>query len=237
MQLVLLLSLSSNITTSMASELNPRAAPFNPSRLHGQVQPNLTTVTYQSTIQISSVPNTHGGLQRAYLKHVREVEKLKDTVRKCDGAYFLALKELRVHNSVTTVQTEIEKVLRAYEEFKAHAVPDFSDNDIISILCAYEEPGKPQVLLRPGSSNNNDSKLLDFVRYISVVMEDGGTESDSSGGERSIGLEALLKLLQLLMEEQAGRRATHLGVMSELEQARRQLREMLITAGVEIWLP
>lgn len=259
-QLLVLLSFSSNISTSMVSKLNPRAAPFHPSRLYPaviaetrilrgsvtfphevsnlqrQVQPNLPPVPYHSTIQISSVPNTHSGLQRAYLKHVREVEKLKDTVRKCDGACFLALKELGIHNSVTTVQTEIEKVLRAYEEFEAHAITDFSDDDIISILRAYEEPEKPPQSLRPGSSNDSDSKLLDFARCISVVMEDGG-ESDSSETKRSIGLKALLKLLQLLMKEQAERRAAHLEIMSELEKARRQLREMLINAGVEIWLP
>jgi len=260
-QLLVLLSSSSNILISMASKLNPRAAPFHPCRLHPaviaetrilrgsvtfphemsnlqrQVQPNLPPVRYHSTIQISSVPNTHSGLQRSYLKHVREVERLKDTVRKCDGACFLALKELGIHNSVTTVQTEIEKVLRAYEEFKAHAITDFSDDDIISILRAYEEPEKPPQSLRPVSSNDSDSKLLDFARCISVVMEDGGGESDSSETKRSVGLKALLKLLQLLMKEQAERRAAHLKVMSELEKARRQLREMLILAGVEIWLP
>lgn len=244
----------------MASKLNPRATPFHPSRLQPaviaearilrgsvtfpyemsnlqrQVQPNLPPVRYRSTIQTSSVPNTHSGLQRAYLKHVREVERLKDTVRKCDGACFLALKELGIHNSVTTVQAEIEKVLRAYEEFKAHTITDFSDDDIIAILRAYEEPEKSPKSLRPGSSNDSDSRLLDFVRCISVVMKDGG-ESDSSETKRSVGLKALLKMLQLLMKEQAERRAALLEVMSELEKARRQLREMLIMAGVEIWLP
>jgi len=192
---------------------------------------------------MSSVPNTYSGLQRTFLKHVREIEFLKEAIRKCDGACFLALNQLRTHGSETGVRTEIEKVLIDYEELKPCGEPaarnpiDGPNDDILSILHGYQEPEKPTTSAPPVSSKISDHEVWELLRDLRAAAERKGKEDDSGGKEMNIDLEALLKLLQLLMAEQASRRDIHLQVMEKLEEARKQLREMLLFAGIENFLP
>ena len=192
---------------------------------------------------MSLVPNTLSGLQRAYLEHVREIEILKETIRKCDGVFFRALNQLDTHASATGLQRETEKVLVAYKGLIAstESAPKEStnkkDGDKLSIIHGYENPEKSPTLIPIVMSKICDDEVGEYARSLSTAVEKNGTETISGRKETNIDLERLLKLLQLLITDQITRKEIELRVMGKLKEARKQLREGLVEAGIEIFLP
>ena len=205
---------------------------------------DLPPIRYATTgPALSSVANTYIGLQRFYLGHFRELEILKEAVRKFDGQCFLALKQLRTQSTVPTVLEEIEEVIRVREsleprgEVTAVDLSDSGDEEKDSILGAYEEPEKSTTSIPLEWSKKSSDEVLLCAKGPSFVNDKDSTEGNTSEKYASIGFEGLMTLLQLLRAEQAETRDIYLKVTGQLEKARRQVRELVMIAGVEIVSP